>query len=295
MITKPDKKCFNFCLIRASSVFVKRMKNILLLPDKIFHLTSIHKRDSVNRNFIFHALLDLISVGKLDDADEIKQNIFIHKLMRRSDELSHEHLKDHVLAIGAAAFDALASSSAYCVLFLAMYHDVQKKVFSEIISCGLKHDKSLTLEKLAKLKYLELVIKETMRLTPGVHGIGREPMKDLKLSESCKLSKGTIILINIFMLHRRKDLWGDDAHKFNPDRFLPENLGDRHNFFIPFSAGRRNCIGERYAIAAMKIIIVKLLTKFEFSTKLQIEDFIFERQVAIKLLNGHVVSVLQRH
>lgn len=275
-------------------MFVKRMKNILLLPDKIFHLTSIYKRDNVNRNFIFQALLDLISIGKFDGADGINQNIFLHKLLRRRDELSHEHLKDHVLAIGAAAFDALASSCAYCILFLAMNHDVQKKVYSEIISCGLKHEESLTLEKLTKLKYLDLVIKETVRLTPGVHGIAREPMNNLKLSESCELSKGTIILINIFMLHRRKDLWGNDAEKFNPDRFLPENLGDRHNFFIPFSAGRRNCIGERYAIAAMKIIIVRLLTKFKFSTKLQIEDLIFERQIAIKLLNGHMVLAEQR-
>lgn len=278
----------------ASLVFIKRMKNVFLLSDKIFHLTSTYKRDNDNRNFVFQALMDIIATKNLEDIDENKRNIFLNKLLRLRNNLSHEEIKDHVLAIGAAAFDALAFTSAYCVLFLAMHQNIQEKVLDEINENGLGQNEEFSMENLSKLKYLDLVIKETMRLLPGVHGIGREAMKDITLSDSIKISRGTIILINIFMLHRRKDLWGDNANKFDPDRFLPENLKDQSKFYIPFSAGKRNCIGERFAIAALKILFVKLLREFKFSTKLRFEDFNLERRIAVKLLNGHLVSIEKR-
>jgi cytochrome P450 len=75
-----------------------------------------------------------------------------------------------------------------------------------------------------------------------------ELMKSLKFclsTDDFEIPAGITLLINFYTLHRRKDIWGDDAEEFNPDHFLPENVEKRHPYsFLPFSGGQRNCIGK---------------------------------------------------
>lgn len=61
---------------------------------------------------------------------------------------------------------------------------------------------------------------------------------------SCVIPKGSIILLSFHNLHRDTSVWGIDAHKFNPEHFLPEKIATRHPYaYLPFSGGSRNCIG----------------------------------------------------
>lgn len=56
---------------------------------------------------------------------------------------------------------------------------------------------------------------------------------------------GAIVVIGTYGVHRRKDLWGENAEVFDPDNFLPERMQERHYYsYIPFSAGPRSCVGE---------------------------------------------------
>jgi cytochrome P450 len=132
---------------------------------------------------------------------------------------------------------------AYLTLLLAEHPDIQDRVVAEINEHYPSFDEPLTTEILNCLTYMEMVIKETLRLVPIGPLIAREVKNDLQL-ENCTLKPGMLMMINIYSLHRRKDIWGDDADKFNPDRFLQENVRKRHPYsFIPFSAGARNCVG----------------------------------------------------
>lgn len=61
---------------------------------------------------------------------------------------------------------------------------------------------------------------------------------------SCVIPKGSIILLSIHNLHKDQQVWGVDAHKFDPEHFLPEKIATRHPYaYLPFSGGPRNCIG----------------------------------------------------
>lgn len=60
-----------------------------------------------------------------------------------------------------------------------------------------------------------------------------------------RLPKGTNLIVNVFGLHRRRDVWGENAENFEPENFLPQRANERHSYaYVPFANGLRVCIGE---------------------------------------------------
>ena len=128
---------------------------------------------------------------------------------------------------------------------LAMHPEYQQKVHEEL--CSLYPHKTFDYhyDDMAKLPYLNMFIKETMRLIPPVSVIGRDVQKDFRLNDNTILPAGVQIGIPIALLHRSKEVWGPQAHIFNPENFSVSNLNKIHSFaFIPMSKGGRNCIGK---------------------------------------------------
>ena len=80
------------------------------------------------------------------------------------------------------------------------------------------------------------------------------------------IPKGTNCSIFVPAIHRDERYY-PEPEKFDPDRFLADNSKDRHPYaFIPFSAGRRNCIGQRFAMMEEKVILANMLRKFEIKS-----------------------------
>ncbi|XP_033222460.1 cytochrome P450 4C1-like [Belonocnema kinseyi] len=117
------------------------------------------------------------------------------------------------------------------------------------------------MKEITELKYLDRVIKENLRLNPSVPGIGRRLTEDIIL-DGYFIPKGCNINLSIMSLHRDPEVWNDPL-KFDPDRFLPENCIGRHPYaYVPFSAGPRNCIGQKFAMAEQKIVLTSILRKW---------------------------------
>lgn len=234
---------------------------------------------------------DVEEIGQSSNGVERKS--FIDQLILHDGQFSDEEIHDHIYTFVAAGYETTALQTAFTLLLLAMHNDVQDKVYKEILKVFPNENKSDS-ESFKSLSYLEMVIKESMRLLPPVPIVGRETLEDLELDERV-VPKGVTLLINFFNLHRRKDIWGPDADDFNPERFLPENEAKRHSHtFLPFSQGPRDCIGKNYAMAAITTILVKFLRNYKVMTIIKYDELKFKADITLKICENLTVTLEKR-
>lgn len=106
---------------------------------------------------------------------------------------------------------------------------------------------------------------------------------------------GLEVVIPIINIHRNQTVWGPNADQFNPDNFLPENIGARHpSAFLAFSIGSRNCIGNKYALMVVRMFVCWLVRNFRFSTSLRLEDINYKFSMTLKTFDGHLLEVHRR-
>lgn len=246
---------------------------------------------------MFQTLMNIIAKkSKSNETEPFTENTFLKRLLMIKDEMTENQMKEHIFTVGGAGYETTGTASAHCILFLALHPEIQEKAYQEIITAFPSENFDITHQSLSELVQVERIMKESLRLSPTVHAIARQATEDFQLTSGEIITKGSIIVINIYALHRRIDLWGEDAHTFNPERFSPEKFSEKQQqSYIPFSAGKRNCIGYRYALVSFKIMLVKLLRNFKFSTSLQADEIQFNRQIALKLVGKHLVRIERRN
>lgn len=175
-----------------------------------------------------------------------------------------------------------------------MNPDVQEKAYQEVQQVITSPDMFVDTDTLKQLVYVEAVLKEAMRLIPVAPLIARENIRDIEL-DGHRIPKGTVFLMNIYALHRRSDIWGLDSERFNPDRFLGDEARSRHPFaHLPFSGGPRGCIGYRYAMMSLKILLALILKNFEITTEIKYGDIKYHYQISLNLAIPHAISLRRR-
>lgn len=217
---------------------------------------------------------------------------FIDHMILQGEKFTDEEIHDHIYTFVAAGYEKVALQTFYTLLLLAIHGEVQEKVYNEIIE-NLPHEK-IEYASLRNLSYLDMVIKESMRLLPCVGLIGRRTQKEVEIGGR-KIPKNIQLMINLFNLHRRKDIWGEDADQFNPDRFLPENEEKRpSNCFLPFSTGLRDCIGKEFSILAVHTIVIKLLKNYKLSSDLKTEELTYKAGITLKICKDVSMKIQKR-
>nr|CAD7450796.1 unnamed protein product [Timema bartmani] len=148
------------------------------------------------------------------------------------------------------------------MMLLGFHQDVQRKVLEELDAVfGEDLERSVSMEDLNNLKYTEQVIKESLRLYPVVPFVPRNTTEDIKIT-NYTLPKGCDLLFNIYSLHRNPKIY-PNPDEFDPENFSPERSKGRHPYsFLPFSGGLRKCVGYKYAMLQMKIVLATVLRHF---------------------------------
>ena len=174
----------------------------------------------------------------------IERNILIDHIIMNEDKFTEQQINDHIVTF-VSGYETWANALAHTMLMLAIHPEIQEKCFNEIKSVFNSKDVEIDAQSMNQLQYLDLVQKEVYRLMPTVPMILRQTLKDFELEKGMIIKKDVNFIINLYAMHRRKDIWGKDADQFNPDRFHLDNASKRHPFsYLPFSGGQRNCIGE---------------------------------------------------
>ncbi|KAL8648072.1 MAG: hypothetical protein Q9226_006151, partial [Calogaya cf. arnoldii] len=183
------------------------------------------------------------SGGAKSEGSDNGRYIFLDELVKTSDD--RVVLRDQLLGIFLAGRDTTSALLSNLFFALARHPDVWKRLHKEISTLN---GEKPTLDELKGLKYLTFCLNEALRLYPIVQGTSRVAIKDVVLPTGggedgrspVLASAGTLVMFHFVALHKRKDLWGEDADDFRPERWQDEKASWK---FLPFGGGPRNCIG----------------------------------------------------
>ena len=180
-----------------------------------------------------------------------------------------EDIQGQAIIFFIAGFETSSSLMSFICHELAANLDVQEKLHLEIDKYfDKKNNDEITYESVNELKYLDMVVNETLRKYPPAAFTNRLCTKDYTFPPTMEgypeyvMKKGESIFIPIIGFHRDPKYF-PNPEKFDPERFNDENKGTIDPYtFIPFGMGPRECIGKRFALMETKIVIINLMRKF---------------------------------
>ncbi|GBM28366.1 Cytochrome P450 4c3 [Araneus ventricosus] len=203
------------------------------------------------------------------DQDNRKRKALLDLLLDRhmeAGELSEEDIREEVDTFALAGHETVSAAIAWALYLIGLHSDVQTKLHKEMDKVFGDDKKQPASERdLSDLQYLDCVLKETNRLYPTAPLFGREIQEDTNICGHI-IPNGTSCAIATYFLHRDEEVF-PDPERFDPERFSPENcLKIPEYAYIPFSAGPRNCIGQRFAMMEIKVVISSILRNFSIES-----------------------------
>ncbi|XP_050086154.1 cytochrome P450 4d1 [Anopheles aquasalis] len=283
--------------INSESEYVKAVKEItnliqfrfydFLLRYDFFFRLSANRRKQLKTLAILHGYTDSVisarrkeltkkSLAAADDANEEtndndvgskKRMAFLDLLLQSTIDgrpLTDLEIREEVDTFMFEGHDTTTSAISFLFHSLAHNPQVQQKVFDEVKSIiGDDRSRPVTMAMLNDMNYLDLVIKETLRLYPSVPMFGRKMMENTEINGKIIPSGANMIVMPFFLGRNPKHF--PDPLVFDPERFNVETSAEKTNpyQYIPFSAGPRNCIGQKFAMLEIKSVASKVLRQYE--------------------------------
>ncbi len=255
--TEAIRQSFKYAL----SVALHRMYAPLNLP-LAFPLPS-HRRFRRAMSQI-HNVIDAIILDFRSNADSSDDNVLMRLMNSVVPEtgqpMSHEQLRDEIKTILMVGHETSSVTATWALYLLSQQPEARSRLVAEID--GVLEGRSPAVEDLQVMPYLDMVFNECLRILPSVPFILRSPRNDDVLG-GYRVRGGSTLAIAPWVTHRHPKFWSD-PEVFRPERFLDGVRGLTHRLcFLPFGAGQRICLGEFMGQVEGKIILTKLLQRYE--------------------------------
>ena len=290
-----------------SLVFFRRIFSLLKQWTWLFPLTSLYREQNRALKILHKFTIDVIEERKAqllksniinNNDDGIKKKLTLLDMLLSSTidgkPLSNEDIREEVDTFMFEGHDTTTSGITFALYHLAKYPELQDKVFEEVRSIyGDDPTTPINYKSLQDLKYLEMFIKESMRIMTPVPIIGRSLTEDTIIS-GVVVPAGTEIAIPIYEVHHNPDVFPDPL-KFDPERFTPEEQAKRNPYaYIPFSVGPRNCIGQKFAMFEMKTGLAKIIRHYKILPALENTEMKIRADMVLKSANGVHICIESR-
>ncbi|EDN95095.1 hypothetical protein SS1G_10970 [Sclerotinia sclerotiorum 1980 UF-70] len=256
--------------------------------DKYWLVTSKGFTNSCNRlnEYVDHFVqlaLTRNSLGKPQDEDDVsgakEKYIYLDALAKET--YDPVDLRSQCLHLLLAGRDTTASLLGWLFLCLAQnptYYQKLRKIVIENFGTY-ENPSEITFSDLKRCRDLQYYLNEALRLYPPVPHDVREASKDTTLpfgggkdgNSKVFVPKGTVIEYSVYVMHRRKEIWGDDADEFRPERWEGKKVGWE---FLPFNGGARVCIGQQFALNEAGYVTVRLLQRFDMIENMETDPVI---------------------
>ncbi|KAI4464097.1 cytochrome p450 [Holotrichia oblita] len=224
------------------------------------------------------------SNGVIDTGFATVQESSIHtNAAKPKQELTDMDIAAQAMIFFFGGFDSVSTLMYFMGYELVVNPDVQKRLQDEIDDTLKECNGKLTYEALLKMKYMDMIVCETLRKWPVGVFTDRVCSKPYTIEavnpgeNPVDLKPGDVVLVSIVGMHRDPKYF-PNPDTFDPERFSDENKGNIQPYtYMPFGLGPRNCIGSRFAILETKTIIFSMLAKFDFVA-------VDKTQIPIKLM-----------
>ncbi|KAK4479838.1 hypothetical protein RD792_015380 [Penstemon davidsonii] len=232
-----------------------------------------------------------VKTGRANDFgnDFLGSLLKVHHDSDQNNQISAVEIIDECKIFYFAGQETTYSLLSWAVLLLAIHTDWQEKARTEVLE--LFGEEKPNSEGISRLKIVNMIIYETLRLYSPVNSITRRTNNKVRLGKF-EFPKNVNLAIPPLALHRNTNIWGQDAHLFNPERFsegLAKATDGNSIAFLPFGFGNRICVGLNFASNEAKITLSMILQRHKFKLS---PNYIHSPYIVLTTQPQHGVRIL---
>ena len=268
-IPEEDLEVLNRIVMEVQEFVIKQARMPFL--NKFFKWSGLiarqkRKVEDVRRQLLGYVNERRANPGKTDDLLDM---LLAARYEDNNEPMVDRQLLDEMLILFVAGHETTANALSWAWYLLSRHQNIADAIRKEVEDAAGDGSQDffngpLTIESLKKLELTHRVVQETMRLYPPAWITDRLALREAVLGGE-KIKKGELVIPHIYGLHHNPDYW-PDPDKFDPDRFLPENVKARKPYtYIPFGGGPRFCIGNNFAMMEMQMTLAYLCYHFDFN------------------------------
>ena len=219
--------------------------------------------------------------ARMDESEATLLSVFARAKYEDGEFLEMEKIISETIAMLVAGHETSAATSSWMLIWLLKNPQVMQKVRDEVAESVEKQGEYDPLT-ISELPFITACLNESQRLSPSAPATVRWLTEDTQLGKWL-MPAGTCVAPCMYLTQRRKDVFGEDAHEYRPERWLDGTCKPKPWEFFPFGGGRRACAGMAQARQQLRIILAEIVRRVSFESN---EDYIHNDQLPTPRLVG---------